>query len=493
LRVGIIRNTGYLPANGHLAAGGIIALQTGGVRSKRGPGWGGAVENSSDAACEPMPGARPRPNGRWSSFARVLRRLIGALAAPRETGRFLVGLLREAYETALRCERSAGKGGGRLRLDGRAMRRRIARGIAEALTDKPSPRYAVSLRKAPLTGRPRLLHIIPNVFVGGSTQLVVDLHEHLGHAYDMEVLTAALPPGGPHRGMRIHRLGLDEPTDRFGGIIDAVAPDFVHVHYWGSTDDCWYAPAFQAVLARGIPVIQNVNTPVAPFKDSRIAATVCVSRYVRDTFAAGLENVSVIHPGIDLDRFALRSPPPADAGDTVVMVYRLDRDKLDADCLDGAIEAVRLRPQTRFIIVGEGPLLPILAARVRRAGCRANFDFRGAVPYRELAGLYAQARVFLAPVARESFGQVVPFAMAMGLAVVGNRVGALPEILGSAETLGRDATETGALLARILDDEAMLARLGQANRERARAFSIEAMIDGYAALYAEVAGGGAAR
>lgn len=366
------------------------------------------------------------------------------------------------------------------------MRRRIWRGLSEALIDRAAPRYSVNVHKALLAKRPRLLHIIPNVFVGGSTQLVVDIHDHLGHAYDMEVLTAALAPGGPHVGMRIHRVGLDEPTERLGRIIAAIAPDLVHVHYWGSTDDCWYEPAFEAALALGVPVIQNVNTPVEPHDDRRIAATVCVSRYVRETFASCLENVTVIHPGIDLTWFAERQDISADADDTVVMVYRLDRDKLDSNALDPAIETVRLRPRTRFVIVGEGPLLPILIECVRRAGCRENFEFWGAVPYRELPRIYAGASAFLAPVARESFGQVVPFAMAMGLTVVGNKVGALPEILACSDTLGADATETGAILADVLNDEDKLARHGAANRERARSFGVDAMITSYEMLYAEL-------
>lgn len=416
----------------------------------------------------------------------LARRLAAALFSPRSTVDFLVLLIRNAYETALRCERPSLAEAWRLRLDRAALLRRIRRGLSEALLDKPAPRYSVRVRQPILPRRPRLLHIIPNVFVGGSTQLVVDLHDHLGHAFDMEVLTAAVPPGGAHDGMRIHRVGLDEPMDRLRPIIAAAQPDLVHVHYWGSTDDCWYQPAFEAALSLGVPVIQNVNTPIAPHDDARIAATVCVSGYVRQTFAAHLPNATVIHPGIDPAWFAYTQEQSADAADTVVMVYRLDRDKLDADALDPAIETVRLRPRTRFVIVGEGPLLPVLIERVRRSGVRESFDFRGAVPYRELPGIYSDARVFLAPVARESFGQVVPFAMAMGLAVVGNRVGALPEVLGSTDTLGTSAAETGAITARLLDSEDVLERWGKLNRERAASFGLPAMIGAYETLYARL-------
>jgi len=363
------------------------------------------------------------------------------------------------------------------------MWQRLRRGLSEALLDKPAPRYAVSVRRPALPTRRRLLHIIPNVFVGGSTQLVVDLHDHLGHLYEMQVLTAALPPGGSHTGMRVHRVGLDEPTERLASIIRGNKPDLVHVHYWGSTDDCWYEPAFEAALSLGVPVIQNLNTPVAPYRDPRIASTVCVSSYVRSTFASDMPNCTIIHPGIDPSWFDVSAHRSPDAADTVAVVYRLDRDKLDPDALDSAIETVRLRPQTRFLVVGEGQLLPIFIARVREAGVRNNFEFRGAVPYRDLPAVYAGAQAFLAPVARESFGQVVPFAMSMGLTVVGNNVGALPEILGSMETLGNDSTQTGTILARLLDNADALASHGLANRRRACSFKMDAMIAGYETLY----------
>jgi glycosyltransferase involved in cell wall biosynthesis len=448
---------------------------------------GNAVETSRNVVpSRPSSGIFSRLSAGSLASLGVARRLAAAFFSPRSTVDFLVLLFRNAYETALRCERSSPVQAWGLRLDRVAFYRRIRRGLSEALLDRPAPRYSVNLRKPSLPKRPRLLHIIPNVFVGGSTQLVVDLHDHLGHAYDMEVLTAAVPPGGSHDGMRIHRVGLDEPTDRLRPIIETTRPDLVHVHYWGSTDDGWYKPAFEAALSLGVPVVQNINTPIAPHDDGRIAATVCVSGYVRQTFAAHLPNAMVIYPGIDPAWFAHAQERSPDAADTVVMVYRLDRDKLDADALDPAIEAVRLRPRTRFVIVGEGPLLPVFVARVRKAGVRQNFDFRGAVPYRRLPDIYAAARVFLAPVARESFGQVVPFAMAMGLAIAGNRVGALPEILGSVETLGTSAAETGAIMAKLLDSEDDLARWGALNRSRASSFGLPAMIDAYEKLYAHV-------
>ena len=79
--------------------------------------------------------------------------------------------------------------------------------------------------------------------------------------------------------------------------------------------------------------------------------------------------------------------------------------------------------------------------------------------------------------------------MSMGLAVAGNKVGALPEILGSDETLGGDNAATAARIVALLDDPAP--HRGARRRERrARraAYDVKAMVAAYDALYADLLG-----
>lgn len=416
----------------------------------------------------------------------AIGRLRGAMADPRGTWRFLRETVHLSTETSKRVIREGPNDPWRSSLDRKERWDKIKNRLVQTVFDPPAPRYVLHVRKSPVCSRrPRILHVIPNVFVGGSTQLVVDLHEHLGHLFEMEVLTAAIPPGGAHTGMVIRRVGLGAPPAAFQLAVRSARADLVHLHYWGAGDDPWYQAAMEALRETQVPIIQNVNTPVAPLRDERIAATAFVSTYVRDTFAPDMTQGKVIWPGVDLTAFSRSEPPNENARDTALMVYRLENDKLGPESIEAAIAAIRSRPRTRVIVVGEGPLLPLFVARARESGCRDKIDFRGYVPYRDLPGLYAQASVFLAPVIRESFGQVVPFAMAMGLAVVGNRVGALPEILGGDAVLGADSRQTGEILARILDDSEWLMQASQRNRTRAGAFALDTMVAQYEALYRE--------
>ncbi|QRG05283.1 glycosyltransferase family 4 protein [Xanthobacter dioxanivorans] len=366
--------------------------------------------------------------------------------------------------------------------------RHMARDFAGLMLGHRGVVYRVRPRHAPVGERPRVLHVIPNVFVGGSTQLVVDLHERLGHRYEMQVVTAALPPNGRHEGMVLHHLPLGTPATAFAALLDAVKPDMVHLHYWGEGDRPWYEAALDAAKATSAVILENVNTPVEPLRDPRIHAYLFVSNYIRVTFAPGVGNGRVIHPGIDLDRFR---PPAAwapGAADTIGMVYRLARDKLDDASIEPLIEVAQRRPRTRVLVVGDGELLPVYFARVSAAGVRRNFEFTGVVPFDQLPQLYRQFRTFVAPVVRESFGQVTPFAMAMGQAVAGLRTGALPEILGGDETLGATGGALADILVGLLDQPERMAALSRANMERARRFSLDGMIRAYAQVYAEALG-----
>lgn len=127
---------------------------------------------------------------------------------------------------------------------------------------------------------------------------------------------------------------------------------------------------------------------------------------------------------------------------------------------------------------------------VAAAGLSDQFTFTGYVPYDELPDLYRKMSVFVAPVHRESFGQVTPFAMHMGIPVAGYRVGALPEIIADDSLLAApaDSSGLGDIIIDLLDDRERRLATGLKNHERAKAlFSVDAMIDQYRAIYDELA------
>ncbi len=261
----------------------------------------------------------------------------------------------------------------------------------------------------------------------------------------------------------------------------------MHVHYWGDVDEAWYKTIFEIAAEFGCSILQNINTPVAPFAGVRIDRNVFVSRSVLDQFGSAIPT-SVIYPGIDLDRFAPAAVIDPVSFDAIGMIYRLENDKLDKDAIELFLAIAKRRPKTRIFIIGDGSLFAHFWSRVEQEGRLLQFEFTGYVPYEELPAQLTRFRTFVAPVRQESFGQVVPFAMRNGMAVAGYNVGAIPEILGSAETLGATLAETTEIITALLDDPERIAALGERNRALAlERFSVEDMAVKYFHLYRDLA------
>jgi glycosyltransferase involved in cell wall biosynthesis len=403
--------------------------------------------------------------------------------------RSLPGFLRLSYHTSFTPVSIGQSQGWRSRFGWKTFASRIGQGAAGLFNRKPTVYRAPIPAAHGLIPRPRILHAIANVFVGGSTQLIYDVCSALGEQYEMRIVTSAVPRGGHHRGVPITVVPQPASIERLGHIIAAFAPHVLHVHYWGDVDRPWYEAVIAAAKSVGTRVVLNVNTPVAPLVDPAIVQTVYVSRYVQARFGSHGETERVIHPGIDLDKFEAPQTFDDHAYDSIGMIYRLSPDKLNAESIEIFIDVCKARPQTRVVIVGDGELFESFVNRTLEEGVRGNFLFAGAVPYDRLPEFYRLFKVFVAPVWQESFGQVTPFAMSMGIAVAGNRIGALPEILHSEATLGASRAETVARILDLLGDRMRVDALGRSNRELARSlYCVRAMTDAYAAMYGDVLG-----
>lgn len=97
----------------------------------------------------------------------------------------------------------------------------------------------------------------------------------------------------------------------------------------------------------------------------------------------------------------------------------------------------------------------------------------GSLDVRTLAALYAHASVFVLPSLYEGFGLPLLEAMACGTPVVTSNQSALPECVGDAGLLvdPLDHHALAAAVAQVLDDEDLAARLSEAGRVRAKAFT----------------------
>jgi glycosyltransferase involved in cell wall biosynthesis len=136
--------------------------------------------------------------------------------------------------------------------------------------------------------------------------------------------------------------------------------------------------------------------------------------------ADGYRNVGVLARGVDTRTFsphrrsdALRAQWGA-GPNTLVVAYvgRLAPEK-NLDLVSAAYAAItRVHTDTRLLFVGDGP------SRTKLASRHPQSAFAGMRRGEDLASHYASADLFLFPSLTETFGNVVPEALASGLAVV---------------------------------------------------------------------------
>jgi|GEM_PF-517294 len=333
--------------------------------------------------------------------------------------------------------------------------------------------------------RPKIVHALANFLTGGSSRLVVDLVEHLGHKYDQEVISFFIPSPLAYAGVVLHDFSGDVAKERIETFLKEKNAQILHVHYWGEGDAVWYRKVFQAAENWPGILIENVNTPVVPYISDRVNHYVYVSTYAKNFAACEAEKSSVIYPGSNLTLFDRNEAPIPD--NVIGMVYRLDSDKLKEDAIEVFIKVVKKRPRTRVLIVGGGEYLNAYQRQVSEEGATANFEFTGYVPYNRLPGYYQQMSIFVAPVWKESFGQVSPFAMSMNIPVAGYRIGALSEILGSEDLLATHPNDLAELIVNLLEDRERRIEIGRNNYLRVHErFSVEAMVAAYHGLYEQL-------
>jgi phosphatidyl-myo-inositol dimannoside synthase len=245
--------------------------------------------------------------------------------------------------------------------------------------------------------------------------------------------------------------------------------DVVHAH--------WLPSAAIALLTRK-PVIAQVwgtdvelaqRVPWAARRILRRARVVVAPSHAlaERARALGAREVRVIPGGVDLPgTVSAPAEPPH-----VLYAGRLSREK-------GVLELVEAADGIPLVVVGDGPLRDVVP------------DALGFVPHDALERLYASAAVVACPSYREGFGVVCAEAMAHARPVVASAVGGLLDLVVDGETgilvPPGDVPALRDALQRLLTDEELRRRMGEAGRQRvAERFSWAAVTDATVAAYEE--------
>ena len=229
-------------------------------------------------------------------------------------------------------------------------------------------------------------------------------------------------------------------------------PDVVHLVTEGPLG--W--SALRAALKLRLPVVSDFRTnfhaysrhygvawlhnPIMGYLrkfHNRTACTMVPTALLASTLAAnGFRRLKVVARGVDTRLFdpARRSPAlrrtwgVGDETQVVLCVGRLAPEK-NLGVLVQAFDAMAATgARVKLVLVGDGPSRAALEARL------AGAVFAGTRHGEDLAAHYASADVFLFPSVTETFGNVVPEAMASGLPVVAYDYAAASQLVRQGES-----------------------------------------------------------
>jgi glycosyltransferase involved in cell wall biosynthesis len=300
-----------------------------------------------------------------------------------------------------------------------------------------------------------------------------------------------------------HKLGLGAFA-RLRALLRRERPDVLHT--WMFTCNL-----YGRLAARGLPLATLASEVAADPEKSAIRLAIdrllapstsafyvnsgAVARFYHERCGIPLEKLVVIPNGV---RVVEATPVPRAAlgvrehAFLVCGAGRLVREK----GFDRLVEALALPPlrgrDVELVLAGEGPERTALGrlAATRGLGGRVHLLGQRA----DLPGVLRAADAFVLSSRSEGMANALMEAMALGLPCVATPVGGVDELIVPGES--GLVVETGApgaiaaALGRLLDDPGLARRLGAAARERmARAFSVEANVQRFEALYARLAAG----
>lgn len=295
-------------------------------------------------------------------------------------------------------------------------------------------------------------------------------------------------------------LGL---VARLSRVIRAYAPDLVHVHSRRGGD--WFGGL--AARLSGVPCVltRRVDNPekpwVAALKYRLFDRVVAISEAVVAALEASGAKVtpalirSAVDPAAvacDCDRDAFRAGFDIPAGAPVLgMVAQFIPRKGHETLLEVLPIVLRQDPDTHVVLFGQGPLQEDIRRSASLQGVDSRVRFAG---FRtDMERLYACLDVLVHPAREEGLGVALLQAGAAAVPVVACRAGGIPEVIVHGETgllvPPGDVRGLAEAICRLIEFPEQRRAMGTAARRRVEeAFSVDAMVDQYQDLYAEVLG-----
>ena len=236
-------------------------------------------------------------------------------------------------------------------------------------------------------------------------------------------------------------------------------------------------------------------------KYRQVECFVCASACIRSMLIADgipANRTKVVYEGIDLKR--INAAPPLHLhkefglpghAPIVGNVAALVSHKGQRYLIEAAARVVRVIPDARFLIVGDGELAEMLRRQIEQLNLEKHVFLTGFRP--DALSLHKGFDLFVMSSVTEGLGTSALDAMACERAVVATRVGGLPEAVVDGQTgllvPVRDPAALADAIISLLRDSALRIQYGRAGLARAHhTFNAERMVDETLAVYDHLVG-----
>jgi glycosyltransferase involved in cell wall biosynthesis len=208
-------------------------------------------------------------------------------------------------------------------------------------------------------------------------------------------------------------------------------------------------------------------------------------------------DIMILPSGIDLGRFSNLSRESSRSGlqikkgeKVILFVGKLHAVK-GVNYLIQAMNVIRQKePKTRLILVGDGEERRDLEKLTSSLNLADSVTFVGKVPNEKVPQYMAAADIFVLPSLSEGFPMVIVEAMASGLPIVTTNVTGLPEIVHNGENgllvEPKNSVELAEKILLLLQDDELRGDIAQNNRQRAKDYTWEKVVDNLEEVYQKV-------
>ncbi len=253
-----------------------------------------------------------------------------------------------------------------------------------------------------------------------------------------------------------------------------------HLHNHIAKSSC--TVAMLASRASGIPYSFTLHGPDIFFeperwrldaKISEAAFVACISHFCRSqamafSREADWSKLHIVHCGVEPARY--RSQETNRDANQILFVGRLAGVKGLPVLLETMADLHKDYPDLRLVLIGDGPDRASLELQTERFGISSVVDFVGYKSQGDVAQALLECEALVLPSFAEGVPVVLMEAMAAGLPVITSRIAGIPELVEDGVsgllTPPGDAASLKSALLRIISDDDLRARLGEAGRAK---------------------------